>query len=178
MARAPAPCLLLLTVLAATTTRAAARASLTGSVFCDRDFNGIMDSPWPQTDRLYHGCLSRPDTPAQGALLQLECVYQGRGFEMFYTTTNSMGSYSFDNDLPTYEDGYPGSTPFYRCSVSLSSSGDINCRITGSCGGGDVGAITASNGNKSASIRACQAVKLPHTSYKRLVILTCLSSPS
>eukprot|EP00850_Spirogloea_muscicola_P024064 SM000433S15730 [mRNA] locus=s433:24206:25070:+ [translate_table: standard] len=164
MARAPAPCLLLLTVLAATTTRAAARASLTGSVFCDRDFNGIMDSP--------------PDTPAQGALLQLECVYQGRGFEMFYTTTNSMGSYSFDNDLPTYEDGYPGSTPFYRCSVSLSSSGDINCRITGSCGGGDVGAITASNGNKSASIRACQAVKLPHTSYKRLVILTCLSSPS
>eukprot|EP00850_Spirogloea_muscicola_P025125 SM002241S07291 [mRNA] locus=s2241:316:943:+ [translate_table: standard] len=96
MARAPAPCLLLLTVLAATTTRAGARASLTGSVFCDRDFNGIMDSPWPQTDRLYHGCLSRPDNPSTSSSVQLRCVYSNRPIEVYFAFTNGVdGFYSF-----------------------------------------------------------------------------------
>eukprot|EP00850_Spirogloea_muscicola_P025863 SM004605S16336 [mRNA] locus=s4605:156:293:+ [translate_table: standard] len=45
MARTPVAWHLLVTILAATTMRAAARVTLTGSVFCDRDINNIFESP-------------------------------------------------------------------------------------------------------------------------------------
>eukprot|EP00850_Spirogloea_muscicola_P025338 SM002800S10813 [mRNA] locus=s2800:658:1389:+ [translate_table: standard] len=125
MARTAVACLLLYIFLAATTMWAAAKASVTGSIFCDRDSNSIMTSPWPQTDRLYHGCLSRPDTPSTSSSVQLRCIYSNRPIEVYFAFTNTVnGFYRFDNDLPTIEDGIPGN---YTCTVLLATFKDPTC---------------------------------------------------
>eukprot|EP00850_Spirogloea_muscicola_P025557 SM003495S13199 [mRNA] locus=s3495:446:1211:+ [translate_table: standard] len=76
MAITPVARLLLFTLLAATTLRAAARASVSGDVYCDNNRNGVIDGP---------------DTILPGA-------------KAFIASTGSNGKYLFSNELPTEQD--------------------------------------------------------------------------
>eukprot|EP00850_Spirogloea_muscicola_P025141 SM002283S07432 [mRNA] locus=s2283:587:1581:+ [translate_table: standard] len=137
MSRTPVARLLLITVLAATTLRADARASVSGYVYCDSNRNGVIDGGHKLTVSAMDDFLG----PTQ---------YYREPRCSFPVTTSAR--HLLSNELPTEQDS---PALYYGCTIKQISSSNSNCQVIGPCNGGDVGIYVVDPNRKATDLCAC-----------------------